>query len=199
MSLIVTTAAGCADTLVQTVFTNAAPIANYGDTITCPVDAAMIDSSFISQGAIVSWSWNFGDSTNSILQNPTHTYADTGSYIVALTVTSDSGCVSTFSDTLILIPCSDDVDPPILPGAFTPNGDGHNDDLFVLGGPFLDMHLEVYNEWGNLVFVSDAQTNGWNGTYHDKPQPAGTYVWVLTGTTADGVPVNTHGSVTIIR
>jgi len=71
--------------------------------------------------------------------------------------------------------------------------------LLVRGGPMLDMELKVYNEWGNLVFVSTSQSVGWEGTYKGEPQPAGTYVWTLTGTTADGTPVNTHGAVTILR
>jgi gliding motility-associated-like protein len=199
VTLIVSTAAGCSDTLTQTLVVNPAPVAYFGSDTACPLDAMYYDSSFIAQGAIVSWNWNFGDSTTSNLQNPVHSYADSGWYSVSLTVTSDSGCIAVFSDTTIIALCSDAVTDPVLPGAFTPNGDGHNDILYVRGGPLVEMELNVYNEWGNLVFTSDMQSVGWDGSYKGKPQPAGTYVWTLTGTTADGEPVNTHGSVTILR
>ncbi len=55
------------------------------------------DSSFLSNPAIVitDWFWDFGDGTNSILQNPNHIYPDTGIYTVSLTVTSEYGCDST--------------------------------------------------------------------------------------------------------
>lgn len=199
VTLVVTTAAGCADTLTQTMIINPAPTAFYSDTTICPFDGVYSDGSFIASGNITTWDWNFGDSTFSNLQNPTHTYSDTGTFIVTLAVTSDSGCVSVFSDTTFIELCSDTVTDPVLPGAFTPNGDGHNDVFIVRGGPMLDMKLSVYNEWDNLVFTSDSQAVGWDGTYKGKPQPAGTYIWTLTGTTADGTPVNMYGSVTILR
>lgn len=199
VTLIVATAAGCSDTLTETLMINPSPFASYTDTTACPYDGIFTDGSSIAQGSITTWTWDFGDSTTSSLQSPTHTYADTGSYIVALTVTSDSGCVSLFSDTMFIELCSDTVTDPVLPTAFTPNGDGHNDVFLVRGGPMLDMQLKVYNEWGNLIFTSDTQSFGWDGTYKGKPQPAGTYVWTFTGTTADGTPVNMHGSVTIKR
>ncbi|PYC88232.1 collagenase [Streptomyces tateyamensis] len=42
-------------------------------------------------GRITAWHWTFGDGTSSDLQNPTHTYANAGTYTVALTVTDSSG------------------------------------------------------------------------------------------------------------
>ena len=39
-----------------------------------------------------SWNWDFGDSTTSILQNPTHIYADTGTYLVLLVTAYPNGC-----------------------------------------------------------------------------------------------------------
>ncbi len=57
------------------------------------------DSSFLSNPAIVitNWFWDFGDGTNSILQNPNHIYPDTGTYTVSLTVSSEYGCDSTIT------------------------------------------------------------------------------------------------------
>jgi len=48
-----------------------------------------------SSGAPTSWAWNFGDGTNSSLQNPEHTYTAAGNYTVALTVTGASGSNTT--------------------------------------------------------------------------------------------------------
>jgi len=46
-----------------------------------------------------SWFWEFGDSTTSTLQNPVHTYADTGYYMVCLTIADSSGmCTSTYCE-----------------------------------------------------------------------------------------------------
>jgi serine protease len=42
-------------------------------------------------GSIVSWSWDFGDGESDTSANPVHTYASSGKYNVALTVTDDIG------------------------------------------------------------------------------------------------------------
>jgi PKD repeat protein len=48
-----------------------------------------------SSGGATSWSWNFGDPTSSLnidtSQNPTHSFANAGSYTVALTVSDGAG------------------------------------------------------------------------------------------------------------
>ncbi len=46
------------------------------------------------------WSWNFGDGGTSLLQNPSHTYADTGTYTVTLDITGLGGCTDTYSFTV---------------------------------------------------------------------------------------------------
>ena len=56
------------------------------------------DVSSTSFGNVDSWSWDFGDNTNSTMQSPTHVYALPGNYYVCLTITTDSGCTSTFCD-----------------------------------------------------------------------------------------------------
>lgn len=49
------------------------------------------DTSTDLDGTIVAWSWDFGDSTGSTLQHPTHTYGTANTYIVELVVTDDDG------------------------------------------------------------------------------------------------------------
>ncbi len=57
------------------------------------------DRSWDPDGNITSWHWNFGDNTNSTEQNPTHTFAESGTYTVTLTVTDDQEGSSTQSQT----------------------------------------------------------------------------------------------------
>ncbi|MFM9951680.1 MAG: PKD domain-containing protein [Saprospiraceae bacterium] len=56
-----------------------------------------------SLGAVNSWLWNFGDGNTSSEQNPTHTYADPGIYIVTLTVNGEN-C----ENTMYMIVATDD-------------------------------------------------------------------------------------------
>lgn len=55
------------------------------------------DQSTDSDGSIVSWSWDFGDGNGSTAQNPSHTYAASGTYTVSLTVTDDDGATGSTS------------------------------------------------------------------------------------------------------
>ena len=89
-----------------------------------------------------------------------------------------------------------------IPNAFTPNGDGLNDNWVILGlGKYPDTKVNVYNRWGNAVFVDN---NGykavWNGTHNGVPLPAGTYYYIIE---LKGSPDNTDqsktGALTIIR
>jgi len=47
-----------------------------------------------SIGDVVEWFWEFGDGNTSTEQNPTHTYAEAGTYIPALTITTEDGCTN---------------------------------------------------------------------------------------------------------
>lgn len=57
------------------------------------------DRSWDPDGNITIWHWKFGDNTNSTDQNPTHTFAEPGTYTVILTVTDDQGGSNTRSQT----------------------------------------------------------------------------------------------------
>ncbi len=101
VQLVVTTNAGCVDTIVQNAFTLPIVIFNYGPDNAngcAPMVVNFTDNSTISQGTIAGWVWGFDDGTNSFQQNPIHNYADSGLYYVSLTVTTSSGC--TYADTL---------------------------------------------------------------------------------------------------
>jgi|GEM_PF-1693738 len=77
-----------------------------------PFDVAFTD---LSIGSNISWLWDFGDGTTSIDQNPTHTYSDTNSYTVSLTI-SDAYSSETETKTDYII-----ANPPILYSDFVGN------------------------------------------------------------------------------
>lgn len=65
------------------------------------------------------------------------------------------------------------------PQAFTPNGDGLNDQLEFSGTYIQDFELRVFNKWGELMFISDSMDAGWNGTYRGKIVPSGSYAYIV--------------------
>jgi hypothetical protein len=60
------------------------------------------DQSNDSDGTVVSWSWDFGDSNTSTAQNPSHAYSADGTYNVTLTVTDDDGATDATTQSITI-------------------------------------------------------------------------------------------------
>ncbi|MCD6299489.1 MAG: PKD domain-containing protein, partial [Thermoplasmata archaeon] len=76
------------------IISNAGPNADFSYSPSNPTDLDVItftDLSIDQDGSIVNWTWNFDDGTVSYLQNPSHQYAENGTYNVMLIVTDDDG------------------------------------------------------------------------------------------------------------
>jgi gliding motility-associated-like protein len=86
-----------------------------------------------------------------------------------------------------------------VPSAFSPNGDGVNDELRVLGQGIARMSFKVFNRYGQLVFETRNQIQGWDGTHNGKALNAGTFVWTLDVTFAEGATEVYSGDVTLVR
>jgi len=69
----------------------------------------------------------------------------------------------------------------VLANAFTPNGDGKNDEFHIIKGEHVkSVDMRIYDRWGNMVFSTNTSTSGWDGNYNGEPAPSGTYFYVLT-------------------
>lgn len=67
-----------------------------------------------------------------------------------------------------------------IPTAFSPNGDGLNDQFEIKTRcNLLDYTLQVYNRWGELLFESRSLASNWDGNYQGEPLPAGNYVYQI--------------------
>lgn len=66
-----------------------------------------------------------------------------------------------------------------IPNAFSPNGDGKNDRFGPLGKVPGKYDLRVFNRFGELVFQSTDMEKKWDGTKRGKPEPSGTFSYVL--------------------
>lgn len=104
-TLIVTASGGCSDTVSNTVTVYPLPVAQFvADEVCQGLSTTFTESSTIATGTITTWQWIFGDGANSGQQNPTHTYGLAGTYVAALTVTSDQGCENEFSSLVEIRP-----------------------------------------------------------------------------------------------
>lgn len=87
-----------------------------------------------------------------------------------------------------------------VPEAFTPNGDGINDFIYVNGwGIKSIVEFRVYNRWGKEVFFSDSPSVGWDGNIDGKPAAIDTYAYVVKAEMWSGETIVENGTFTLIR
>ncbi len=116
--------------------------------------------------------------------NPTASPNYTLTY--TLTITGTNGCTAS-DDATIFVETPTDV---FVPSAFSPNGDGTNDELALRCYTISTYKFNVYDMWGKLMFETDVVDKGWDGKFNGQPASIGLYIW-----TADVVFVNNAGSV----
>lgn len=96
VSLAVTDANGCTDSIVRTDLEMVLePVAAFSlsDTILCPGELLQLTNQ--SSGLALTFAWDFGDGNSSTLTSPGHPYAQTGSYPISLVVSDSAGCQDT--------------------------------------------------------------------------------------------------------
>ncbi len=86
-----------------------------------------------------------------------------------------------------------------IPNTFTPNRDGLNDVFFVYGTGLSQMSIEIYNRWGENVFLSDNQSVGWDGTYKGTECNPGLYIYSISYKGLDGKKNSKTGQVSLVR
>ncbi len=174
------------------------PVIAPGQIFTIPYGKSTTLDPVVS-GDVSSWNWTpVTGLSDPHIQNPVADPA--ASTLYTLAVMAAGGCGDTAT---ILV----DVYTPLgIPNAFTPNGDGHNDRFYVLGGPVNSVveELAVFDRWGQAVFQlhnaapGDANA-GWDGRVHGQPAPPGTYVYIARMKYADGSGQTYKGTVMLIR
>ena len=93
--------------------------------------------------------------------------------------------------------CNDSI---FIPTAFTPNNDGHND-IFKAAYFYQPKQftMNIYNRYGERVFNTANISDGWAGSFKGKPQPVGSYIWIVNYKTINGKTVSLKGTVTLIK
>jgi gliding motility-associated-like protein len=202
------------DVVVCTVSSGAVCVTPEGDSVAMtvnPIPVIMPDQVFADQngagvtvepkvtGDIASYEWTpaTGLSADNIA-DPIATPAATTVY--TLSVVSTDGCKASGEITVKVFT------EVRIPNAFTPNGDGHNDIFYVLGGPegSAIKDFSVFDRWGQRVFRVEGAapgdpTYGWNGTIKGSPAPAGAYVYILALAIGGGPEQVYKGTVMLIR
>lgn len=86
------------DTLCATITVCDAGISDF----TYVIDGLTATFTNESDGAIVSYAWDFGDGASSSEENPVHTYAEDGEYAVCLIISNDCSVLDTMCQTILI-------------------------------------------------------------------------------------------------
>jgi gliding motility-associated-like protein len=178
-----------------------------------PIFAYNVEPNFIEEGRNevrvsglepnkdATWYWDFGDGTSvDASKNTTHSYDIShlsDSYTVSITAIDKHDCVFK-------------AEVPIYiwrevwaPDAFTPNGDGLNDEFkFFVSELITDFKFYIYDRIGNIVFEGNSAEDSWDGYFNGKLCPWGVYGWVVDyKAEMEGVEKigSSRGMVSIIR
>ncbi len=154
------------------------------DLVLCPpggIETLLIDAG----GSLPNYTWSTGETTSAI------TVDAPGTYIV----TSDLLCNDP-TDSIRVTYCEDIA----VPNAFSPNGDGYNDNVYVIViDPNRVISFLIYNRWGQLVFDGNASNISWDGKFEGEDQPLGSYVYVLNYLSTTGENLSMQGNITLVR
>jgi gliding motility-associated-like protein len=120
---------------------------------------------FINSNGVIHWST--GESAKIIRVKQ-------GNYSVTIT-DSYSNC-PIIIDTTVWYP----LDDIYFPNAFSPNGDGINDEFCTYMGPEVELNnfeLKIFDRWGEEVFSTTDPAGCWDGNFRGKPMPQGSYAY----------------------
>ncbi len=91
-------------------------------------------------------------------------------------------------------------DKSALPNVFSPNGDGSNDILLVLGADLSNFSMTVFNRDGSVIFYGTNQQEGWDGTFGGTSCANGSYTVEVSGISmSTGASIHLSSSVSLIR
>ena len=88
----------------------------------------------------------------------------------------------------------------LMPNAFTPNGDTHNDVYKAKEyQSIVEFHAYIFNRWGQKLFEWTNPAEGWDGNYNGSPVKEGVYFVVVKARGADGIVDNIRKDVNLLR
>jgi gliding motility-associated-like protein len=137
--------------------------------------------------------WSTGSTNTTIKVSPvlTTTYS--------ATVTDRNGCIGVDQATVTVRNAKCDETDVYLPNAFSPNNDGNND-VFRLRSNFIDeMELIIYNRWGQEIFKTKDDQQGWDGTFKGEELPPDAYAYFLRVICINKEVYTKRGNVNLLR
>lgn len=175
--LNVTNEFGCWDSLTQDLIVKQKSQARFNyfprNILITEPDVKFNDESIFTDN----WHWDFGDFTTSDETSPIHTFSDTGKFAVTLITNNQFDC----PDTAVRIIYVGAGVRLYIPNAFSPGEDNINNFFRPEGimHGLRSFRMEIYNRWGELLFISEDINDPWDGSYMGKLVQEGNYMYVI--------------------
>ncbi len=141
--------------------------------------------------------WLFDDGDTSNLYEAFHTFDSIGDYNVKLISISEFGCTDTSEKIVSVIENFSFYSPD----AFTPDGDGINDEFSFSHSGIIDdgYKFEVYDRYGHIIFSTTDKNASWNGeVYGHKIAKPGLYVYLVKYKSYMNVEYTKSGKIMVI-
>ncbi len=122
-----------------------------------------------------------------------YTFSESGDYVVKLNVAS---AYCNKSDSITVKVSDSDIQ---VPYAFTPNGDGINDEFRVAYRSIVSFKCWVYSRWGKKVYFWTDPQKGWDGKINGKAASQGAYFYIIEAKGADGKEHSRKGNINLLR
>jgi gliding motility-associated-like protein len=146
------------------------------------------------------YTWLVGDEFYSSESEPLMEFDYTGinyanrTVPVTLIAMNEIGCSDTLSKPLTILGTSN----VFQANAFTPDGDGLNDDFGLIHSNFEELEFWITNRLGVIVFQSESKDDRWDGTTKGKLVQPGLYNLFIRGTDLYGNPVEEQSTVLVV-
>ena len=114
-------------------------------------------------------------------------------------VTNTDGCIDSASVTVVVIQPKCNEEDVYTPNAFSPNGDGENDEWQVFSNFVEEIKVVVFNRWGEAVYESSDLDAKWDGTYKGEYLAPDTYGYRIMVKCVDGQEYVKTGNITLLR
>jgi gliding motility-associated-like protein len=116
---------------------------------------------------------------------------------VSLTALKSNSCTSSLTKAKLAVIQFDTY--IFIPNAFSPNGDGINDNFNVTITNIKTFHIRIYNRWGQQLFETSDINRSWDGLFNGSPVPFGVFYYAIKTTGNNGSKIIRGGSVTLLR
>jgi gliding motility-associated-like protein len=182
----VVTAANLQCSVTDTTLVNEIPPVAWDNNVSlCNVEKYTLDAKVPGD----TYLWSTGETTPSI------EILESGTYWV---VANAKGCI--LSDTITF---DGGLGDGVLwfPNSFTPNSNGLNDKFVGRGADITYYDLMIFDRWGELIFETQKQDEGWDGFYKGNLAQQDVYVWKVKYKTkcSEGQLMSKIGHVTLVR